>query len=77
VEKHTPSDEGLREVKTYADGIGPWKRYIVSTVAATAAALPAIATDRSGTSQNALISGTEGPPSGRAQGPRAARETLR
>jgi glycerophosphoryl diester phosphodiesterase len=34
VEKHTPADEGLREVKTYADGIGPWKRYIVSTVAA-------------------------------------------
>jgi len=28
------TDEGLQEVKTYADGIGPWKRYIVSTVAA-------------------------------------------
>ncbi len=28
------TDEGLREVKTYADGIGPWKRYIVSTVTA-------------------------------------------
>jgi glycerophosphoryl diester phosphodiesterase len=28
------TDEGLREIKTYADGIGPWKRYIVSTVAA-------------------------------------------
>jgi glycerophosphoryl diester phosphodiesterase len=28
------TDEGLREVKTYADGIGPWKRYIVSSVAA-------------------------------------------
>src|SRR5467141_1235435 len=28
------TDEGMREVKTYADGIGPWKRYIVSTVAA-------------------------------------------
>jgi glycerophosphoryl diester phosphodiesterase len=27
------TDEGLREIKTYADGIGPWKRYIVSTVA--------------------------------------------
>ena len=27
------TDEGLREVKTYADGIGPWKRYIVSTAA--------------------------------------------
>ena len=26
------TDVGLREVKTYADGIGPWKRYIVSTV---------------------------------------------
>jgi glycerophosphoryl diester phosphodiesterase len=28
------TDEGLREVKSYADGIGPWKRYIVSTAAA-------------------------------------------
>src|SRR3989440_7757136 len=28
------TDEGLREVKTYADGIGPWKRYIVSSVKA-------------------------------------------
>jgi glycerophosphoryl diester phosphodiesterase len=28
------TDQGLREVKTYADGIGPWKRYIVSSVAA-------------------------------------------
>ncbi len=27
------TDEGLKEVRTYADGIGPWKRYIVSTVA--------------------------------------------
>lgn len=27
------SDEGLREIRTYADGIGPWKRYIVSTAA--------------------------------------------
>jgi glycerophosphoryl diester phosphodiesterase len=25
------TDEGLREIRTYADGIGPWKRYIVST----------------------------------------------
>ncbi len=25
------TDEGLREISTYADGIGPWKRYIVST----------------------------------------------
>lgn len=28
------TDEGLREIKTYADGIGPWKRYIVTTLAA-------------------------------------------
>jgi glycerophosphoryl diester phosphodiesterase len=28
------TEEGLREVKSYADGIGPWKRYIVSTAAA-------------------------------------------
>src|SRR6266849_169615 len=28
------TDEGMREVKTYADGIGPWKRYIVSSVEA-------------------------------------------
>src|SRR5262245_2107306 len=28
------TDEGLREVRTYADGIGPWKRYIVSSLAA-------------------------------------------
>ena len=27
------TDAGLREVKSYADGIGPWKRYIVSTAA--------------------------------------------
>lgn len=27
------TDAGLREVRTYADGIGPWKRYIVSTIA--------------------------------------------
>jgi glycerophosphoryl diester phosphodiesterase len=25
------TDAGLAEIKTYADGIGPWKRYIVST----------------------------------------------
>jgi glycerophosphoryl diester phosphodiesterase len=25
------TDAGLREIRTYADGIGPWKRYIVST----------------------------------------------
>ena len=23
------TDEGLKEIKTYADGIGPWKRYII------------------------------------------------
>jgi glycerophosphoryl diester phosphodiesterase len=28
------TDAGLAEVATYADGIGPWKRYIVSSVAA-------------------------------------------
>ncbi len=28
------TDAGLKEVATYANGIGPWKRYIVSTVAA-------------------------------------------
>jgi len=28
------TDLGLQEVKAYADGIGPWKRYIVSSVAA-------------------------------------------
>lgn len=27
------TDDGLREIRTYADGIGPWKRYIVSTKA--------------------------------------------
>jgi len=26
------TDAGLREIKTYADGIGPWKRYIVTSV---------------------------------------------
>jgi glycerophosphoryl diester phosphodiesterase len=25
------TDEGLEEISSYADGIGPWKRYIVST----------------------------------------------
>src|SRR5262249_52882726 len=29
------TDAGLREIKTYADGIGPWKRYIVSSKAAS------------------------------------------
>ncbi|WP_295641091.1 glycerophosphodiester phosphodiesterase [uncultured Methylibium sp.] len=27
------TDAGLKEVKSYADGIGPWKRYIVGTLA--------------------------------------------
>ena len=27
------TDSGLEEIRTYADGIGPWKRYIVSTTA--------------------------------------------
>jgi glycerophosphoryl diester phosphodiesterase len=27
------TDEGLEEISEYADGIGPWKRYIVSTAA--------------------------------------------
>jgi glycerophosphoryl diester phosphodiesterase len=26
------TDEGLEEISTYADGVGPWKRYIVSTL---------------------------------------------
>jgi glycerophosphoryl diester phosphodiesterase len=26
------TNAGLREIRTYADGIGPWKRYIVSTL---------------------------------------------
>jgi glycerophosphoryl diester phosphodiesterase len=26
------TDEGLEEISSYADGIGPWKRYIVSTL---------------------------------------------
>ncbi len=29
------TDAGLKEIATYADGIGPWKRYIVSTVVTT------------------------------------------
>jgi glycerophosphoryl diester phosphodiesterase len=28
------TDKGLAEIRTYADGVGPWKRYIVSTAAA-------------------------------------------
>lgn len=34
------TDEGLAEVATYADGIGPWKRYIVSTLAEPAGSGP-------------------------------------
>jgi glycerophosphoryl diester phosphodiesterase len=30
------TDAGLDEIRTYADGIGPWKRYIVSTAAVDA-----------------------------------------
>jgi glycerophosphoryl diester phosphodiesterase len=30
---HFATDAGLKEVASYADGIGPWKRYIVSTLA--------------------------------------------
>jgi glycerophosphoryl diester phosphodiesterase len=33
------TDKGLAEIKTYADGIGPWKRYIVSTRVAANGAL--------------------------------------
>ena len=28
------TDAGLQEIKTYADGIGPWKRYIVTSIPA-------------------------------------------
>ncbi len=31
------TDAGLKEIKSYADGIGPWKRYIVSCVVANLA----------------------------------------
>ncbi|WP_367153766.1 glycerophosphodiester phosphodiesterase family protein [Methylibium sp.] len=34
------TDAGLQEVASYADGIGPWKRYIVSTVADPAGSGP-------------------------------------
>jgi glycerophosphoryl diester phosphodiesterase len=33
------TDKGLAEIATYADGIGPWKRYIVSTRVASNGAL--------------------------------------
>ena len=31
--RRRPGRAGLAEIRTYADGIGPWKRYIVSTAA--------------------------------------------
>src|SRR5262245_36605437 len=34
------TDAGLREVKTYADGIGPWKRYMVSSVPVAGSTAP-------------------------------------
>ena len=34
------TDEGLREIRTYADGIGPWKRYIVSSVPIPGSTVP-------------------------------------
>jgi glycerophosphoryl diester phosphodiesterase len=34
------TNAGLNEIKTYADGIGPWKRYIVSSVAVGGTAEP-------------------------------------
>ena len=46
------TDAGLDEIRTYADGIGPWKRYIVSTrrstptVTASSATRTATATRR-------------------------------
>jgi glycerophosphoryl diester phosphodiesterase len=40
------SDAGLREIKTYADGIGPWKRYIVSSVPIPGSTAPGEASRR-------------------------------
>jgi len=40
------TDAGLRESKTYADGIGPWKRYIVSSVPVPARTAPGEASRR-------------------------------
>jgi glycerophosphoryl diester phosphodiesterase len=40
------TDAGLREIKTYADGIGPWKRYIVSSVPIPGSTAPGEASRR-------------------------------
>jgi glycerophosphoryl diester phosphodiesterase len=40
------TDAGLREIKTYADGIGPWKRYIVSSVPVPGSSAPGEASRR-------------------------------
>jgi glycerophosphoryl diester phosphodiesterase len=40
------TDEGLEEVSTYADGIGPWKKYIVSTNASNDTLPPTDLIDR-------------------------------
>lgn len=40
------TDAGLREIKTYADGIGPWKRYIVSSVPIAGSTAPGEASRR-------------------------------
>lgn len=40
------TDEGLEEISTYADGIGPWKKYIVSTNAANDTLPPTDLIDR-------------------------------
>src|SRR4249920_2362243 len=40
------TDAGLREIKTYADGIGPWKRYIVSSVPVPGSTAPGEASRR-------------------------------
>src|SRR6185503_19928971 len=40
------TNAGLREIKTYADGIGPWKRYIVSSVPIPGSTAPGEASRR-------------------------------
>jgi glycerophosphoryl diester phosphodiesterase len=40
------TNEGLREIKSYADGIGPWKRYIVSSVPVPGSTAPGEAARR-------------------------------
>jgi glycerophosphoryl diester phosphodiesterase len=40
------TEAGLREIKTYADGIGPWKRYIVSSVPVPGSTAPGEASRR-------------------------------